>query len=302
MKTALRAILLALPLAAPLAAQNPEVGRAGAPLNPREFRYTREIRPAGPGLVVLTLDAAALSHSSLDDLRIADARGNQIPYLREESPDPVLVKLAAPRRVKEDKDPRGLSRYRFRLPDANLPSARLYLDTPADIFERTVRVEGPRSPRGRPRWTLPETVWRDDDPQQPAPPLRLDLPARPGEFLDILVDEGDNAPLALGRARLHLDTWRLLFFHPGNRERGVRLLYGHDRLGPPRYDLTLLASRIDSAQAREAVLGPEPPRSRATGEQTPRGLFWGALVVAVVVLFGLMARLIREEGTADPKT
>lgn len=297
----MKAALLAILLAIPVAAQNPEVGRAGAPLNPREFRYMREIRPAGPGLVVLTLDTAALSHSSLDDLRIADSRGNQIPYLREESPDPIVFELAVPKRVEEDGDPRGLSRYRLRLPDANLPSARLYLDTPADVFERTVRVEGPQSPRGRPRWRTPETVWRDDDPQKPALPLRLDLPARPGEFVDLLVDEGDNAPLPLGQARLHLDTWRLLFFHPGSGEskgKGVRLLYGHDRLGPPRYDLTLLASRIDSAQAREAVLAPEPPHSRASGasgEQTPRGLFWGALVVAVVVLLGLMARLIREE-------
>lgn len=293
----MRIELLALFLALPLAAQNPEAGRAGAPLNPREFRYAREIRPAGPGLAVLSLDAAALSHSSLDDLRIADARGHQIPYLKEESPDPVLVKLGAPQRVKEDKDPRGLSRYRFRLPGATLPSARLYLDTPADIFERTVRVEGPRSPRGRPRWTLPETVWRDDDPQRPAPPLKLDLPARPGDFLDLLVDEGDNAPLPLGLARLRLDTWRLLFFHPGGR--GVRLLYGHDRLGPPRYDLTLLAHRLDPAQARQAVLGPEPPRSRTSGEQTPRGLFWGALVVAVLVLFGVMARLLSEGRLPD---
>ena len=293
----MKAAALLLLLALPLAAQSPEVGRAGAPLDPGEFRYAREIRAAEAGLVVLTLDAAALSHSSLDDLRITDARGRQIPYLREESPDPVLVELAAPKRVKERGDPRGLSRYRFwlpgGLPGASLPSARLFLDTPADVFERTVRAEGPRSPRGRREWTVAETVWRDDDPQRPAPPLRLDLPARPGEFLDLLVDEGDNPPLPLGRARLHLDTWRLLLFHPGGR--GVRLLYGHDRLEPPRYDLTLLASRIDPAHARQAVLGPEPPRSRTGGEQTPRGLFWGALLVAVVVLLGLMARLIREE-------
>lgn len=289
----MRAAALALLLAVPMAAQSPEVGRAGAPLNPREFRFAREIRQAETGLAVLTLDAGVLSHSSLDDLRIADARGRQIPYLREESADPILVELAEPSRVEERGDPRGLSRYRFRLPAPGFPASRLFLDTTADVFERNVRAEGPRSPRGRPAWTLPATVWRDDDPQHPAPPLRLDLPARPGEFLDLLVDEGDNAPLPLGRARLHLDTWRLLFFHPGGK--GVRLLYGHDRLGPPRYDLSLLASRIDPAQAREAVLGPEPPRSRNGGEQTPRGLFWGALVVAVVVLLGVMARLIQEE-------
>lgn len=295
MRVALLAVLLLLPGAG--LAQSPEVGRAGAPLNPMEFRYARDIRPSGPGLFALTLDTRALSHSSIDDLRIADARGRQIPYLLEESPDPILLDLASPRKARERGDPRGLSRHRFRLPGGTLPAARLVLGTPADVFERSVWAEGPRSPRGRPRWTLPQTVWRDDDPQHPAPPLELDLPARPGETVDLLVDEGDNAPLPLGRARLHLDTWRLLFFHPGGR--GVRLLYGHDRLGPPRYDLTLLASRIDPAQAREATLGPEPPLSRTGGEQTPRGLFWGALVVAVVVLFGVMAKLLSEGKQPD---
>lgn len=293
MRAALLALLLALP--APGLAQSPEVGRAGAPLNPREFRHSREIRPAGPGLAVLTLDAEVLSRSTLDDLRIADARGRQIPYLREPGADPILVELAPPKRVppaRDTGDPRGLTRYRFRLPGPGFPAARLYLDTPADVFERTVRAEGPRTPRGRPTWTVPETVWRDDDPQRPAAPLRLDLPARPGELVDLLVDEGDNAPLPLGRARLHLDTWRLLFFHPGGK--GVRLLYGHDSLGPPRYDLALLASRIDPTQAREAVLGPASRRP-GPGEQAPCGLFWGALLVAVAVLLGVMARLIQEE-------
>jgi hypothetical protein len=293
--------VLLLGLALPLAAQDPgDAGRAGAPLDPEEFRYAREVLQREPGLVALTLDAAVLAHSSLSDLRIADAQGRQVPYLRERSPDPLIVDLPAPERVEEEEDPRGTSRYRLRMPYDTLPLSRLVVDTPADVFERTVHLEGRRSPRGDPEWRAPSVVWRDPDPGTPAPPLELEVPARPGETVDLLVDEGDNAPLPLGRMRLHLDTWTLRFFHPGGS--GVRLLYGRDDLGEPRYDLSLIAARLDPTQAREVVLAPEPAAQEGKDPaRVPRGLFWGALVAAVAVLLLVLARLVRE-GDTRPQT
>jgi hypothetical protein len=287
-----RSALLAL-LALPLAAQSPEAGRAGAPLDVEEFRYAREVLQREPGLAALTLDDAVLAHSHLGDLRIADARGRQIPYLRERSPDPLIVELPVPERVEDE----ARSRYRLKMPYPRLSEARLIVDTAAGVFERNVHLEGPLSRRGRPEWVGAVWTWRHAGPG-PAPPLALDVPADAGKTVDLVLDEGDNAPLPLGRMRLHLETWTLRFFHPGGR--GVRLLYGRNDLGEPRYDLSLIAAQLDPTQAREVTLAPEPPADRTNDPaRVPRGLFWGALVAAVAVLLLVLARLVREEGTGN---
>lgn len=290
-------VLLALPLAAQSPPrsppQSPDAGRAGASLDVEEFRYAREILQREPGLAALTLDDAALAHSHLGDLRIADSRGRQIPYLRERNPDPLIVELFAPEKVEDE----ARSRYRLTMPHARLPEARLIVDTTAGVFERSVRLEGPLSRRGRPEWVGTERIWRHTEPG-PAPPLTLDVPAHAGKTIDLVLDEGDNAPLPLGPMRLHLETWTLRFFHPGGR--GVRLLYGREGLGEPRYDLSLIAAQLDPTRAREVTLAPEPPAERVNDPtRVPRGLFWGALVGAVAVLLLVLARLVREEGTGD---
>jgi hypothetical protein len=284
-----RKIALLVLVALPLSAQSPEAGRAGAPLDIEEFRYAREVLQAEPGLAALTLDDAVLGHSHLGDLRIADAKGRQIPYLRERSPDPLIVELPAPDLVEDE----ARSRYRLEMPYPRLPGARLIVDTTAGVFERRVHLEGPLSRRGRPEWVDAARTWRHAGPG-PAPPLTLDIPANAGKTVDLVVDEGDNAPLPLGRIRLHLETWTLRFFHPGGH--GVKLLYGRDDLREPRYDLSLIAAQLDPTQAREVTLAPEPPADGNDPARVPRGLFWGALVAAVAVLLLVLARLVREEG------
>jgi hypothetical protein len=278
-------------LALPLTAQSPEAGRAGAPLDVEEFPYEREVLQREPGLVALTLDDAVLGHSHLGDLRIADAKGRQIPYLRERSPDPLIVELPAPEKVEDERR----SRYRLKMPYPRLPEARLIVDTTAGTFERRVHLEGPLSRRGRPEWIGSSQPWRHTGPG-PAPPLNLDIPANAGKTVDLVIDEGDNAPLPLGRMRLHMETWTLRFFHPGG---GVRLLYGRNDLGEPRYDLSLISAQLDPSQAREVTLAPEPTADRKDSARVPRGLFWGALVAAVAVLLLVLARLVREEGTGN---
>jgi hypothetical protein len=285
-KTALL-VLVALPLAA----QSPEAGRAGAVLDVEEFRYAREVLQREPGLAALTLDDAVLAHSHLGDLRIADASGRQIPYLREQSPDPLIVEMPVPERMEDER-----SRYRLKMPYPRLPGARLIVDTAAGVFERSVHLEGPLSRRGRPEWIGSRVPWRHAGPG-PAPPLTLEVPANAGKTVDLVVDEGDNAPLPLGRMRLHLETWTLRFFHPGGD--GIRLLYGRNDLGEPRYDLSLIAAQLDPTQAREVTLAPEPLADRNDSARVPRGLFWGALVAAVAVLLLVLARLLREEGTGN---
>jgi hypothetical protein len=183
------------------------------------------------------------------------------------------------------------------MPYPTLPASRLLIETRAGVFERPVELEGPRSRRGEPRWRSSPGIWRHTEPHKPAPPLALDLPAHPGATVDLLLDEGDNAPLPLGRLRLEIPTWRLRFFHPGGGE--VRLLYGRKGLRAPRYDLSLIASQLDPATAREARLGREPsPGAVADLSRVPRGVFWGSLAAAVIVLLLVLARLLQDEGVS----
>lgn len=291
-------LLLAIPASAQVDADI--AGTAGAPLAVEEFRYERKILPGPPGQVTLTLDAAVLAHSSLDDLRLADLKGRQIPYLLETAPKPLLLDLPEPERSEGEPRRRSLglrSRYQLRMPYPTLPASRLLIETQAGVFERPVELEGPRSRRGEPRWRSAPGVWRHTDPHKPAPPLALDLPAHPGATVDLLLDEGDNASLPLGRIRLEIPTWRLRFFHPGGGE--VRLLYGRKGLRAPRYDLSLIASQLDPAAAREARLGREPsPGVVADLARVPRGVFWGSLAAAVIVLLLVLARLLQDEGVS----
>ena len=112
--------------------------------------------------------------------------------------------------------------------------------------------------------------------------------------LFVVVDEGDNSALPLTAARLLLPAYRLRLY----RERGasLRLAYGRSDLSAPRYDLALLAPQLLGVSATEVIPGGEQPGpSAATASTISPRVFWGAMSVAVVVLLGLIARLIRSE-------
>jgi hypothetical protein len=290
----------------------------GAPLDPAKFRYRRPVPTAPPGLTSLLMDAAVLSRSgeNLVDLRLADAAGRQIPYLLEKRDEPLSLPLPTlsrqarqePQRRGEG-DPPTLSRYTVELPYPSLPTARLVLTTTARVFEREVRLVEPipvseavaeRGRGGRPdrsgepeERTVAQATWRHADPETRAPALTLDVPPSPGTHFDLLVEEGDNAPLPLEAPHLLLPAVRVRFFLPAVP---LTLLYGQPSLPPPRYDLALLAPSLLGAAAHEIALTPEISHATAPEPDpaaTGRKIFWGALVAAVVVLLLVLGRLLR---------
>jgi hypothetical protein len=115
-----------------------------------------------------------------------------------------------------------------------------------------------------------------------------------GTELFVIVDEGDNAPLPLGAGRLLLPAYRVRFFRDGTSN--LRLMYGRTDLDRPKYDLSLLAPQVLSTPAADVVPEAERPAGDAVttaGVVSPR-IFWGALAIAVIVLLGLIARLLRK--------
>ena len=286
---------------APAAAAVP----AGAALDLKGFRATRPIPPGPAGLTALRLDAAVLAVSpTLADVRIADGKGRQVPYLLETLAEPLVVRLPAPQKAEDPRSRSGpgekgrLSFHRVTLPYAGLPSARLELTTSARVFTRRVtllrELAGGRPETAGTFVEVSSSPWESADPERPAPALVLDLPPGGGKELFVSVDDGDNAAVPLSGASLLLPAHRLRFV----REEGaaLALVQGRDGLAAPRYDLELLAPRLLGAPAAEAALSPAPEASpRDEAESGSRKVFWGVLVGAVVALVLLVARLLRRE-------
>jgi len=112
-----------------------------------------------------------------------------------------------------------------------------------------------------------------------------------------------NQPLVITTARLLLPTRRLRFV----RAAGVEpvLAYGAEGLGPPRYDIALLAPRILGASAHEidplpevaaAAEGPDESDEGYPSERNHRLVFWSVLGASIVALLAVLARLLRVEG------
>jgi hypothetical protein len=288
----------------------PALPTVGSALDANLFRYIRSIAPGDAGLVTVPLDAAALSHSQgapFADIRVIDAAGRQVPYLVERASEPLSLDLSMeklstrPAALPSD---RMLSVYRLRWPFQELPSPRLVLTTSARVFRREVTVAIEREPNRNRRDPWIENVvvspWAHAD--QDVPPPSLTLPIRPidAKELLVIVDEGDNSPLPLVSARLLLPAYRLRLF----REQGaaLRLVYGRDDLSAPRYDLALLAPQLIGVAATDVLPGAEqaPAPDAATNVLMSPRLFWGVLVVAVLVLVALLVRLVTK--SAEPTT
>lgn len=246
---------------------------SGPPLDRGDFRYVRPFGNVQRGLVSLVLDADALAHShDLDDLRVINFNGNQIPYIYEPRSSPVVVPLPIPQRTRDG----SRSIYHFAFPFETLPrSAKLELTTPARVFERNVTLRHDAR-------ELQQQLWNSPDPDRPAPPMVLDCAVND---VDVVIDEGDNAPLPIAAARLYFPGYALRFTAPGGP---LTLLYGAS-IPPPHYDLALVATRLLAEPAREIRLPPPPKREELHVE---RRVFWIAIVAAVAVLLAILGRLL----------
>ena len=268
----------------------------GAKIDLEGFQHRRAVEQGTLGLNALRLDPAVLAGSSrLGDLRIVDGRSVQVPYIQETLGEPTILDLAELVPVLEEAEERQ-SAYRLTLPYESLPAARLTIKTTARVFERRVRLvrEETRNRRDPPvRVTLDEEIWRNGDSGREAPPLSLQVPAHSGAELLLIVDEGDNSPLQLESPKLYLPSYRLRFVR--RNEEQLWLMYGQHGLGAPRYDLALLAPRVLGARVPEVALSDvEEEQPTIGGDRIGTIVFWSVLVLALIVLFGLVARLLRR--------
>jgi hypothetical protein len=283
-------------------AQDAPPASRGALIDRRSFQFERRIPPGPSGISWLRLDLAALAHSHVGDVRLVDADGFQVAYLLEEDPEPLRVSLPAPRVIDEPEVGRSVSQqggrhrtvYALSLPLANLPPCRLVIETPARVFEREVSVlaksDDPRQ-RDAGRWrSRAWGSWRHSNPNSPAPALVLDLPGG-GADVRLVVDEGDNRPLPIGRAAIETRTWRLRFVRDTPAE--LWLVYGRKDLDSPRYDLSLRQSMLRSEAAQEVAAEAERPGAAAAPQARATTIFWAAFIASLLAITYLLVRLLR---------
>jgi hypothetical protein len=280
----------------------------GASLAARRWSRERVLTIAArEDLYSLTLsptDLAAL-RSDLADLRLVDQSDHQVPFILE----PAARSEKPPLRIEAEPAPiprgRGaVSRYRLLMPELDgeplpLPVSALELDVSERFFSRPVRlldpeVEGRRGERVITRTTLARSGREEGS----LPPLEIAADGGRYRAIVLEVEEGDNAPLRIDRARAVVRVPRLAFkAGPGQ----YRLLLGNEDIGPPRYDIASLRQEFltHSAVVIEAgpLAGNAGHRRRAADylkDAPPTLLLWGTLGVAVVALLGLTARILRQ--------
>jgi hypothetical protein len=166
---------------------------------PNEWRQTQTLNVPAPGLVRVNLPATTLNAAQpgLEDLRIVDAAGNQVPYLIERpAPDPESML-----RPKEFRSTIEAGATRLILETGTTaPIAGVSLETPASQFVKAVQVEGSHNganwkklAAGQPIFQLPGGAAK----------LRVSFAEGAWEFLRLTIDDRRSEPVPFTGAQLH---------------------------------------------------------------------------------------------------
>jgi hypothetical protein len=275
----------------------PDVPLAGAPLDPQGWTRRKSVLIAAAGVQELELDPAALAGARPDfsDLRLLRA-GNQIPYILE----PTSLARSLPLQPEPAPDPKRptVSIWRLTIPHAGLPLLRLALTSDTPLFERHFRIyeKFTAGNGGTYERSLATGSW-SRQPEAGSPRSRVfTLTERPStDVLFIETDNGDNPAIALAGAKAEHAVVRLIF--KTAETDGFEFIYGHPTVPAPRYDLSLVATKLLTAPRVPARLGQEETDPEGFARGALRHLkggviFWVALTLVVVVLLTVIARLL----------
>ena len=282
--------------------------RPGAEIDSSEFTHRRRLEaepsPEGLNRVRLGLDDLAQARRDLADLRIVDGSSQQWAYLVECDADHEFHPLGIGPRESVD----GVSRYPFSLPTVPAILDRLVLKSPVPYLDRPYRLV---AGWGEQEFTLAQGRLTKTNRSTTMPPattqattggpndISIDLPAKRLDSLELVIDDGDDAPLALTAVSGRFPVTDIYFAAPAGT---YYLLVGHPEAVAPSYELARVRDLVLAVPS--AAITTEPladneafsPSSRLTSASgVQQTLLWIALGLAVVFLTGLTLRLARKE-------
>jgi hypothetical protein len=278
------------------------VMRPAAVLDPGAFTHKIKLSvrasPEGVSRLRLTPEVLSLARADLGDVRVIDGESRQWPYIIKAGAVQQLVDVTfAPPVLAQ-----GTSRYAVQLAAWPAQIDELLIRVDREFLDRPYRLVGtPAGESGVERAIATgRIVRRVGEAAQaaiPVPPVRL-------RELALVIEDGDDAPLSLTRARAAFTVPDLLLVAPSGE---YALLVGDPTAAPPKYDLARARDAIVGATAGVIETGPVglSPTHRvpvAEGQQSgaEQLALWGALGLAVVVLAGLALRLARHEKGKPP--
>ena len=190
-----------------------------------------------------------------------------------------------------------LSRWIIEITPRGLPLTRLTCIAKTSLFERSMSLYEERADsRGdKYRHQLGNASWTQTPERKSKEfALNFDSPPQGGKFY-LETENGDNPPIELEKFTAHYPATRILF--RARPEDDLLLFYGNPRVSPPRYDLSLVASELFSADKRIASLSGEQQLKESSWREREvpgkgGGVFWGILAVVVVVLLVVISQLL----------
>lgn len=273
-----------------------EIELAGTTLDVSPWKFRKAIKLLNRGAQQLELDLEVLAHAQpgFQDLRLM--RGDkQAPYVLERTS--ITRSLTPTVTAGNDTKDKRISRWTLTLPQANLPVTRLSCVTRTSLFQRDMRIyEELTDERGEKyRRHVTSASWtQTPDRKGREFVAALDGPLR-SDTLILETHDGDNPPIELENFRLFHPATRLLF--KAKADDDLLLYYGNPRVSSPRYDLSLVAGQLLTAEKFVATLVAQQQlkksswaESRAPGKGGV--VFWGILALVVVGLLVVISRLL----------
>jgi hypothetical protein len=169
----------------------------------------------------------------------------------------------------------GKSRYRLRLPGPELPLAALQLNVGVGHVLRNAQVIEGRLSGSE---VLPvvigeKTIKRVERPEGAAADLAIPIQRPRGSELELVIDDGNNAPLEMEAINVVFAPLPWIYFEP--REAGtVTARFGSPTASAPRYDIAAAAddaARRTVFPARWASAPSAAAASATPSSQIPRG-------------------------------
>jgi len=267
----------------------------GAPIDPRLYSHRRriDVQPSTEGLASIEINTSdlAVMRPDMADLRIIDSEARQWAYLRQDRSRTIDIELRQTDHRVNDQ----WSHYSLEVPNPPMTVARLLIQTEAPYFDRDFRLQVTLED-GKKRDLIHDRFFRRlGDPR----PVRIDFSRTRVVGLELIVNDGDDAPLTLNSVSARIPAPNLyLAAEPGTYE----VLMGFPEAKPPHYELEKIRSTILAVPAATVTSGAlennplySAARRLSGAANLQKILLWAVLGFAVIILVLMTLRMARQE-------